>query len=118
MVYIDARGHIGISATGIEPEMAVAIADELRQLANTIELHQHQERRRRFARHEQGYASLAALAGLAFIAATYLNPLDWLDAALSLAAQVTAAILSIQSTRKAPNRATTKGISTHPRMPK
>lgn len=108
-VYIDAHGHVGISAAGIEPEMATTIADELRQLAGTIELHQHRGPRRSARKHERGYTSLAAVAGIAFITATYMNPFDWLDAALSLAAQVTAAILSARTIPKIPNRTTTKG---------
>lgn len=111
-VYIDARGHVGISAAGIEPEMAVAIADELRQLAITIEQHQNRERRRRPSRRrEGGYTNLAALAGIAFIVATYVNPFDWLDAALSLGAQVSAIFLSRNPDRLTPSLRTTKDTS-------
>lgn len=91
-VYIDAHGHIGISATGIEPEMAASIADELRQLAAKIEPHQHRDRRTR--KRERGGLHLAALASITFIAATYINPFDWLDAILSAAAQTCAALLA------------------------
>ncbi|KWA11610.1 hypothetical protein WT37_21350 [Burkholderia territorii] len=109
MVYIDASGHVGMSAAGIEPEMAVTIADELRQLANTIEQHQHRQQRRRPTRqHERGYTNFAAIAGIAFIAATYVNPFDWLDAILSVAAQATATILSGRKFQQAPRRTAKK----------
>ncbi|RQR37836.1 hypothetical protein [Burkholderia sp. Bp9142] len=110
MVYLDARGHLGISAAGIEPEMAAAIADELRQLATTIEQHKERERQRRPPRRfERGYSSVAALAGIAFIVATYINPFDWLDAALSLAAQLTTALASRHSAASSQAPPTTKG---------
>ncbi|WP_322038421.1 hypothetical protein [Burkholderia cenocepacia] len=95
-VYIDALGHIGMSATGIEPEMAASIADELRRLATTVEQHRHRERRPR--KRERGGLSLAALIGISFIVATYINPIDWLDAALSIAAQASAALLARRPT--------------------
>ncbi|WP_186148053.1 hypothetical protein [Burkholderia gladioli] len=91
-VYIDAHGHICISASGIEPEMAAAVSSELRQLATTIEQHRHRERRGRTR--ERGGLQLVALACIGFVVATYLNPFDWLDAILSIAAQTSAALLT------------------------
>ena len=95
MVYLDVNGCIGVAAAGIDPELAPRIAQELRDVARVVELHQ-------FARREKlnsqgGSASLLLLSAIGFIAATYVNEMAWLDSVLSCAAQISALFLARRS---------------------
>ncbi|QNB10809.1 hypothetical protein G5S35_03950 [Paraburkholderia tropica] len=90
--YIDANGCIGIAAAGIEPEMAIPLADELRALARSIESHATKQRTR--PKKQRGVALIGTLIAISFAAATYWNDVAWIDAALSLAAQIAAGYLS------------------------
>ncbi|ALP62804.1 hypothetical protein [Paraburkholderia caribensis] len=75
--------------------MAASLSHELRTLANALDAHAKRNSRRKT--HQRGYAPLAVLASLSFVAATYFNDIAWLDAALSLAAQLTAIFLAKRS---------------------
>jgi prephenate dehydratase len=94
--FVDADGNLGITAAGIEPEMAASLAHELHALANKIESHAaaHTRRRAPKSRTQRGAAGLLLISAVGFIAATYVNEVAWLDAALSLAAQLSASFLS------------------------
>lgn len=90
--FIDIHGNIGTIATAIEPEMAASMASELRTLADILDT--HSSKRTRMRRGERGAAALAIVCAIGFAAATYINQLDWLDAVLSIAAQLAAAAIT------------------------
>ncbi|MEX3915993.1 hypothetical protein AB4Y43_07070 [Paraburkholderia sp. BR10872] len=81
--------------------MAAALAHELRSLANTLDAHAAKHSRRRShlrdGTHQRGAATIAILSTISFVAATYINDIAWLDAALSIGAQLTAAALARRS---------------------
>ncbi|KVD73988.1 hypothetical protein WS62_07790 [Burkholderia sp. ABCPW 14] len=89
--------------------MAASIADELRSLAALIE--QHQQRTHEKGKRQRGDCSLFILATLAFMSATYLNQVDWIDAALSIAAQVSAALFARHTRAQSQQATTTKGAA-------
>ncbi|WP_213766767.1 hypothetical protein [Caballeronia sp. dw_19] len=91
MVYLDAHGRIGVAAAGIDPELAPRIAQELRDVARIVDLHQFVRRKKP---NTQGSASLLLLSAIGFIAATYVNEIAWLDSVLNCAAQITALVLA------------------------
>lgn len=90
--FIDAEGRIGITAAGIEPEMAASLSQELRALAEAIDRHSSKLPERQ--RTQRGSAGIALLVALSFAAATYLNDVAWLDATISLASQLAAPLLA------------------------
>lgn len=92
MVYLDAHGRIGVAAAGIDPELAPTIAQELRNVARVVE-HHHFVHRKKYYR-QRGNTSLLLLSAIGFIAATYVNEIAWLDAALSCCAQIMAIYLT------------------------
>ncbi len=81
-------GVIELSLIGVEPEQALMLANGLEQLASRLRLH---AKRRPVRPKIEGAASITTVAALAFAATTYINDIAWLDAALSVAAQLTAA---------------------------
>jgi hypothetical protein len=83
-------GATELSLVGVEPEQAEMLADGLEQLASRLRLH---AKRRSVRPKIEGSASIATIAALAFAAMTYINDIAWLDAALSVAAQITTAWL-------------------------
>ncbi|MEM5449872.1 hypothetical protein [Paraburkholderia guartelaensis] len=83
-----ADGRIAAIAEAIEPEQAALFADELEVLALRLRRHSRQTDRRR----QRGAGNLDFLISLAFAAATYINTYPLVDAALSIGAQIVAAI--------------------------
>ncbi|QIX18357.1 hypothetical protein [Burkholderia multivorans] len=92
LVAVDTTGNIRLITSGIEPEMAYCVADELRKLATRIEEFgsQHHQQKRR----QRGFGSTAALATIAIAAATYLNDNPLIDVALSLMSHAIGALIS------------------------
>jgi hypothetical protein len=80
-------GSTDLSAVGVEPEYTSLVTSGLETLANALLL-------RRSGRTPKpkwrGSLSFQLAACLAFMAATYLNDIAWLDALLSLLAQLSA----------------------------
>jgi hypothetical protein len=86
--FIDADGHVGVAAAGIEPEMAACLARELRILAATLDTHSLKQPQRN--PRQRGGAATALLIAVCFAAAAYINDIAWLDAVISIAAQIAA----------------------------
>jgi len=86
-VLLSRDGSITLSASGVEPEFAPAIGSALLALRDRINSHaaSHRPRPRGYG----GFANLMPVISIAFMAATYLNEVAWVDAALSFAAQIT-----------------------------
>ncbi|MFM0660114.1 hypothetical protein [Paraburkholderia sediminicola] len=97
LVLIRPDGATELSIIGAEPEQADILADGLDQLSARLRLH---AKRRPIRTKIRGAVSIAALTVLAFTAMTYVNDIAWIDAALSLAAQITAAWL-VRSDKRA-----------------
>ncbi|MFM0736792.1 hypothetical protein PQQ51_06060 [Paraburkholderia xenovorans] len=91
-----ADGSIGLSIIGVEPEHALQLADGLDQLSQRLRLHAQRESPK--PRH-QGSTSLAIVFALGFAALTYVNDIAWIDAALSVAAQLTSAWIAQTKTK-------------------
>ncbi|MFM0595349.1 hypothetical protein [Paraburkholderia dilworthii] len=83
---------MSIAAAGIEPEMALPFARELHEIATVIGQHRFSKARRSNA--QRGVASMLMLSAIGFAAATYINEIAWVDAALSIAAQAAVAYIS------------------------
>lgn len=87
IVLLRPDGTLDLSATGVDLEYTGLIATALEQLASSL-------RRRRAVRksktRDHGFGSLYLIAAIGFMAATYINEYAWLDAALSLFAQLAA----------------------------
>ena len=92
LVAVDTTGNIRLITSGIEPEMAYSVADELRKLATRIEEFGSQHRRQR--RSQRGFGTSAALTTIAIAAATYLNDVPWIDVALSLTSHAIGALIN------------------------
>jgi hypothetical protein len=84
-------GSIGLSIIGVEPEHALRLADGLDQLSQRLRLHAQREPPR--PKH-RGAAPIAVVCALGFAALTYVNDVAWIDAALSIAAQLASAWIS------------------------
>ncbi|MEM5461604.1 hypothetical protein VSR69_43605 [Paraburkholderia phytofirmans] len=97
-------GSIGLSIIGVEPEHALRLADGLDQLSQRLRLHAQRESPK--PRH-QGSASLAIVFALGFAALTYVNDIAWIDAALSVAAQLTSAWIAQTKTKHIRKRQST-----------
>ncbi|MFM0283209.1 hypothetical protein P0D75_34910 [Paraburkholderia sediminicola] len=85
-VLLSQDGTITLAATGIEPEFTPAINAGLLRLRKRI--NSHGGHHPLAPRHLGGFARLTPLFSLACMAASYINTVAWIDAALSLAAQV------------------------------
>jgi hypothetical protein len=81
-------GSIGLSIIGVEPEHALRLADGLDQLSQRLRL--HAQRKSPKPKH-RGAAPIAIVCALSFAALTYVNDIAWIDAALSIAAQLVSA---------------------------
>lgn len=92
MVYLDSNGRIGVAAAGIEPEMTDPFSHELREVAQIVERHNVARRRRNSG--QRGIASLLTVTTIGFVAASYINEIAWVDAALTLVGQLIAAYLT------------------------
>lgn len=92
LVSLRADGTVDLVTAEVEPEFAEALSDGLAAAAHRVRSHGHMRAGR--SGNETGAATLFALISLAFIAATYLNDVAWIDAVLSAAAQVTASLLN------------------------
>ncbi|MDQ7981369.1 hypothetical protein QYH69_29485 [Paraburkholderia sp. SARCC-3016] len=79
-------GSVEFSATAIEQEFAEPVADALDRLSTTLRFHAASTQRTNLS--QRGSAALAPLISLAFMAATYVNEIAWLDSALMLLGQV------------------------------
>lgn len=79
-------GTVEFSATGIERDFAAPTADALDRLSTILRFHAVKPRRN--DRLQRGISTMAPLVSLAFMAATYLNSIAWLDSALMLASQL------------------------------
>lgn len=97
LVVIRPDGATELSIVGVEPEQAGGLADGLDQLATRLRLH---AKRRPVRPTMRGAASVTAIATLAFAMVTYVNDIAWLDATLSLVAQITAAWLATPNKRR------------------
>lgn len=97
LVAVDTTGNIRLITSGIEPEMAYCVADELRKLATRIE--EFGSRHRRQKRSQRGFGTTAALATIAIAAATYVNDVAWIDVALSLTSHVIGALIGRSRSR-------------------
>lgn len=84
-------GSIGLSIIGVEPEHALRLADGLDQLSHRLRLHAQRESPK--PKH-RGAAPIAIVCALSFAALTYVNDIAWIDAALSIAAQLASAWIS------------------------
>lgn len=78
-------GAIDLSIIGVEPEQANQLADGLERLANRLRSHASLRPNLRKSRGAV-VSSLACM--LAFAALAYFNDVAWIDAVLSIAAQV------------------------------
>jgi len=91
MVVLRTDGRIASVTEAIEPEQARIFADELEAFAAKIRAHvgipTGNPRQR-------GLSTLSTIASLLFMAATYVNENAFIDATLSLAAQLTAIALA------------------------
>lgn len=90
-------GTVTLTAHGIEPEFASAIASGLLTLSERIQAHDSPSPRP--SNSPSGRADMSFLLSLAFAAATYINAAPWLDSALVLAAQATAHWLASRGRR-------------------
>lgn len=79
-------GTVELIATGIERDLAAPTADALDRLSTILRF--HAVKPRRTDRLQQGFAMLAPMVSLAFIMATYINGIAWIDSALMLASQL------------------------------
>jgi hypothetical protein len=86
VVLLSQDGTITLAATGIEPEFTPTISAGLLRLRKRINSHgnTHFPPPRRLG----GFTGLIPLFSLACMAATYVNTVAWVDAALSLIAQL------------------------------
>jgi hypothetical protein len=91
MVVLRTDGKLASVAEALEPEQASIFADELEALAARLRVRAGAS----FCKSKQrGFNSLATIIPLVFMAATYINENATIDAVLSLAAQLIAAILA------------------------
>jgi hypothetical protein len=82
VVLLRADGTIETAAIGVEPPVANRMATELERLARLS--------RRHARRYEAGFSSLSVLAPSLLSAASYINTIPWIDAALCLASHALA----------------------------
>ncbi|CAE6880310.1 hypothetical protein [Paraburkholderia domus] len=92
-------GTIEFSATGIERDFAAPTADALDRLSTILRF--HAVKPRRIDRFQQGLATIAPMVSLAFMVATYVNTIAWLDSALMLASQLSVSWLLNRSRKSA-----------------
>ncbi|MDE1007538.1 MAG: hypothetical protein OSB38_17875 [Paraburkholderia fungorum] len=95
-----ADGTIEFSATGVERDFAAPTADALDRLSTILRFHAVKPRRTN--RLQRGLATMAPLVSLAFMFATYLNTIAWLDSALMLASQLSVGLLLNRTPKAAP----------------
>lgn len=95
-------GTVEFSATGVERDFAAPTADALDRLSTILRFHAVKPRRR--DRVQQGFAMLAPIVSMAFMAATYLNDIAWVDSALMLASQLSVGWLLNRPRPTAPNQ--------------
>ncbi|WP_124829222.1 MULTISPECIES: hypothetical protein [unclassified Burkholderia] len=88
LVLLRADGSLDSTSTGLETEFIPLLVRGLTSLAGKLK---SPRRTSATSPRQRGNASLAAITTIGFVAATYLNDYAWLDAALSVAAQVCAA---------------------------
>lgn len=88
LVLLRSDGTLDTSATGIEPEYVPFLTRGLHSITSTLQNHGLRHGR---APSQRGIAAVSLLSAIAFMAATYINEYAWLDAVLSLVAQVCAA---------------------------
>lgn len=88
LVLLRADGSLDSTSTGLEAEFVPFLIRGLISLAGKLK---SPRRPSATPPRQGGNASLAAITAIGFIAATYVNDYAWLDAALSVAAQVCAA---------------------------
>jgi hypothetical protein len=75
-------GSVEYSTTGIERDFAQPVADSLDRLSHIVRMHSATPRRRTT---QHGYSALPTAISLAFMAATYVNQIAWVDSLLMLA---------------------------------
>lgn len=97
-ILLSEDGSITLSASGIEPEFAPAISSALASLRDRITSHatHYPVQPRSYG----GFARLLPLVSMAFMAATYINQIAWIDAALSIASQFTVGYLLSRTRRR------------------
>ncbi|ASL45106.1 hypothetical protein bAD24_I16655 [Burkholderia sp. AD24] len=93
MVVLRSDGRLSSVTEAIEPEQIDLFADELENLARRLRA----KRSRKPAFPDQrGFGHLGSILSLFFLAATYVNESAAVDVALSLAAQLSIAIIARQ----------------------
>ncbi len=95
-VLLRADGTVGVTAKGIDPEVAAQIADELDDLSNIIRTHAY--RSKRSGSLQRGFIRLLPATSISFLAATYINTIAWLDVALMLCSQLLVGTLLVKAT--------------------
>ncbi|MBY4866764.1 hypothetical protein K6W76_09610 [Burkholderia anthina] len=88
LVLLRADGTLDSTSTGLEAEFIPFLVRGLTSLVGKLK---SPRRPSATSPRQGGNASLAAITTIGFVAATYLNDYAWIDAALSVAAQVCAA---------------------------
>ncbi|MFL9899038.1 hypothetical protein PQR71_12890 [Paraburkholderia fungorum] len=87
IVLLRSDGSLDTSATGVEVEYAPFLMRGLNALSATINRNTNRQRRDPA---QGGSVLFPVITAIGFMAATYINEYAWLDAALSLAAQLCA----------------------------
>ncbi|WP_333976465.1 hypothetical protein [Burkholderia cepacia] len=90
LVLLRADGTLDSTATGVETEFLPLLTRGLKSLSEKLMRARHDNQR---APRQRGTVTLAVLATVSFVAATYINECPLIDAALSLAGQFCAARL-------------------------
>ncbi|WP_213778858.1 hypothetical protein [Caballeronia sp. dw_276] len=87
IVLLHADGTTHTSAIGIEPEYAAFVLRGFDRLISAIKGNAPPAQQ---PPRQRGFVTTAGLIAIAFAAATYINDIAWLDAALSIAGQIVA----------------------------
>ncbi|KGD34746.1 hypothetical protein DO72_1177 [Burkholderia pseudomallei] len=90
LVLLRADGSLDSTTTGLEPEFVPFLTRGLKGLTDKLSRARHP---RPPSPRQRGSATLAAIATLTFVTATYINEYPLIDAALSFAGQFCAAML-------------------------
>lgn len=91
-------GAVEFGAVGVEREFALQTASALDRLADVVRLHSTKQKAKRHS--QSGFALLAPLMSLAFMGATYLNQVAWIDSILMLSSHLIFDWLRSRSSRQ------------------
>ena len=93
-----ADGALQLSLISVDPEQASLLAEGLDRL--TSQLRHHALSTRGSPARVDGFGTTSVLIALAFMGLTYFNDVAWIDAALSLTAQMLSAWMSRKDIRR------------------